>query len=381
MASIEERLKNVRTMEDVVNLLTILFTNLNNQNEMYYNMFLNPTPMDIELERYDENGVLETVTLPNRAKDRIWIYTGIGNPNGVVAARVGSVYLDTEERVLYFKSAGEDKSNWIQMWSENNLNYLAPDGNGSQLTNLNASSIDMGTLRVERGGTGRDFLDFGKFLQGNGINPVDLIDVSSIASSLKELVGMIMYCPYTFEDESELGHWLICDGRAISRTDYADLFNKIGTKYGTGDGSSTFNIPNLIGRYIKGGKDNVGTLGDGHMPAHSHPLSGYSGYENGHVHGPGTLNATGYFSMETSGIQLDGKLFSRGALARNSKTSAPGGTNDRRINFNLANAWNTSTRTTPGTSHRHPLTGTTGTAGSDSSNEVNHMVLIPVIRY
>ena len=38
--------------------------------------------------------------------------------------------------------------------------------------------------------------------------------------------------------------WLICDGSAISRTTYASLFSVIGTTYGEGDGSTTFNIPN-----------------------------------------------------------------------------------------------------------------------------------------
>ena len=52
--NITDKLKNVRTLEDIVNLLTILFTNLNNQNEIYYDMFLNPNPMDVELERYNE---------------------------------------------------------------------------------------------------------------------------------------------------------------------------------------------------------------------------------------------------------------------------------------------------------------------------------------
>lgn len=42
--------------------------------------------------------------------------------------------------------------------------------------------------------------------------------------------------------------WLICDGEAISRSDYADLFAEIGTKYGVGDGSTTFNKPNFCGR-------------------------------------------------------------------------------------------------------------------------------------
>lgn len=46
--------------------------------------------------------------------------------------------------------------------------------------------------------------------------------------------------------------WLICDGRAISRTIYANLFAVIGTQYGAGDGSTTFNIPNLKGKVVVG---------------------------------------------------------------------------------------------------------------------------------
>jgi microcystin-dependent protein len=51
--------------------------------------------------------------------------------------------------------------------------------------------------------------------------------------------------------------WLLCDGSTISRTTYADLFAVIGTTYGAGDGSTTFEIPDLRGRVI-GGKDNMG---------------------------------------------------------------------------------------------------------------------------
>lgn len=42
--------------------------------------------------------------------------------------------------------------------------------------------------------------------------------------------------------------YLFCDGSEVSRTEYADLFNIIGTMYGEGDGSTTFNLPNLVGR-------------------------------------------------------------------------------------------------------------------------------------
>ena len=46
--------------------------------------------------------------------------------------------------------------------------------------------------------------------------------------------------------------WLLCDGSAVSRTDYVDLFTAIGTLYGEGDGSTTFNLPNLTDRVIWG---------------------------------------------------------------------------------------------------------------------------------
>lgn len=46
--------------------------------------------------------------------------------------------------------------------------------------------------------------------------------------------------------------WLICDGSAVSRTTYAELFKVIGTSYGAGDGSTTFNLPNKKGRLSAG---------------------------------------------------------------------------------------------------------------------------------
>lgn len=51
--------------------------------------------------------------------------------------------------------------------------------------------------------------------------------------------------------------WLLCDGSAISRTTYAALFAVIGTTYGAGDGSTTFNVPDLKGR-APIGRDNMG---------------------------------------------------------------------------------------------------------------------------
>ena len=47
-------------------------------------------------------------------------------------------------------------------------------------------------------------------------------------------------------------HTLACNGAAISRTDYAELFAVIGTTAGAGDGSTTFNVPDLRGVFIRG---------------------------------------------------------------------------------------------------------------------------------
>ena len=58
--------------------------------------------------------------------------------------------------------------------------------------------------------------------------------------------------------------YLLCDGSAVSRTTYSDLFSAIGTTYGVGDGSSTFNLPNFQGRYLKQGT--VGTYGSESLP-------------------------------------------------------------------------------------------------------------------
>ena len=59
--------------------------------------------------------------------------------------------------------------------------------------------------------------------------------------------------------------WLLCDGSAVSRTEYADLFAVIGTTYGNGDGSTTFNLPNLVDKFIEGSAT-AGTVKSAGLP-------------------------------------------------------------------------------------------------------------------
>lgn len=60
-----------------------------------------------------------------------------------------------------------------------------------------------------------------------------------------------------FAGSSAPSGWLLCDGSAVSRTTYAALFTAISTAFGVGDGSTTFNVPDLRGR-VAAGKDNMG---------------------------------------------------------------------------------------------------------------------------
>lgn len=64
--------------------------------------------------------------------------------------------------------------------------------------------------------------------------------------------------------------WFLCSGQAISRITYANLFSVLGTTYGAGDGSTTFNLPDCRGRVIAG-KDDMGGLSAGRLTS---PLNG-----------------------------------------------------------------------------------------------------------
>lgn len=68
--------------------------------------------------------------------------------------------------------------------------------------------------------------------------------------------------------------WLLCDGAAVGRTTYAALFSAIGTTYGAGDGSITFNLPDLRGRAVAG-RDNMGGTAANRLTAGS--ASGLNG--------------------------------------------------------------------------------------------------------
>ena len=82
--------------------------------------------------------------------------------------------------------------------------------------------------------------------------------------------------------------YLLCAGQAVSRTTFSTLFALIGTTYGTGDGSTTFNVPDLRGRFPLGKDDMGGTAANRVTATQADNLGQASGAESitvaGHTH-------------------------------------------------------------------------------------------------
>ena len=149
--------------------------------------------------------------------------------------------------------------------------------------------------------------------------------------------------------------FLLCDGSAVSRSTYADLFTLIGTTYGAGNGTTTFNLPDLRGR-VPVGMDNMGgsdagrlssantlgtaggaethTLSAAETPSHTHPFSATTSTDGDHTHstkgedGDGIAGSANTYHVSGSGAQ----------------TVASAG------------------------SHSHTVSGTTGSAGSGGAH-------------
>ena len=110
--------------------------------------------------------------------------------------------------------------------------------------------------------------------------------------------------------------YLKCNGAAVSRTTYADLFAIVGTAHGAGDGSSTFNVPDLRGEFVRGWDDsrgvdsgrNFGSAQSDQNQQHNHSASATSSVTDpGHFHDvPYSNSDSGDGVIEESGTGFSG---------------------------------------------------------------------------
>lgn len=125
----------------------------------------------------------------------------------------------------------------------------------------------------------------------------------------QNVMGIYAGMLFDFAGSAAPAGYLLCDGSAVSRTTYALLFSAIGTTWGAGNGTTTFNVPDLRrkttigagGTAVSGPANTVGatggveaqTIASGNLPAHIHAVSLTTGTESaththtdsGHFHG------------------------------------------------------------------------------------------------
>lgn len=129
---------------------------------------------------------------------------------------------------------------------------------------------------------------------------------------------------------------LLCHGQQVSRTSYAGLFAAIGTTYGTGDGSTTFNLPDLRGR-VAAGKSNMG------------------GSDAGNLAGGGVLGAALGGQTNTATTNVFGATAGSLSVSVSGVTDAPN---------HIVEAYAASSGLIPSTTHQHAFNGTGATSGA-----------------
>lgn len=242
----------------------------------------------------------------------------------------------------------------------NNGGYYVKVQNGFELDELHDVKITAPT-------SGQAVVyDGSKWINGQATSQSDIPTGSIIATSLTTAPA----------------GWLICDGAAVSRTTYANLFGVIGTTYGAGNGSTTFNLPDLRGRVAvgknggsfgtlgaTGGSETV-TLTEAQMPSHTHT-------EAAHTHTfSGTTNTTGAHTHTLTGSNGGSSGVSMAITGNTNNDFNFGPMNGARANSNGDHS-HTFSGTTSATA---PTTNATG-GGQAHSNLQPYQVVNYIIKY
>lgn len=185
-------------------------------------------------------------------------------------------------------------------------------------------------------------------------------------------IGALM--PFAGSSSAVPTGWLACDGAAVSRTTYAALFAVLGTTYGAGNGTTTFNLPNLVNRapfgsgssYSRGqtGGASTVTLTDAQMPSHNHSLSvsGTANSAGSHGHSGSTGGGGGHSHDGDGGAGSRSDILAGGG----SNTATPGSGS---TSFDGNHSHSVSIDSGGSHTHSVSVSGSVGSAGSDAAHE------------
>lgn len=145
----------------------------------------------------------------------------------------------------------------------NDIANQATFTSAADTTDNSTLTLSGGKLKVKDNGIGSTQLasdasvDANRAIETNHIKDAQVTSAKLATSAITALMPAGLILPYA--GSSAPTGYLVCDGSAQSRTTYATLFGIVGTTYGTGDGSTTFNVPDLRGRVIAGQDDMGGS--------------------------------------------------------------------------------------------------------------------------
>jgi len=203
-----------------------------------------------------------TVTIsPNTANTSYIFINGTGNTITFTQGSGGNVSLQNGKAAqFYFDGAGSG-AEAVRGLDNLEIATLECTGNAAvdgTLTVTGATTLST-VLGIASGGTGLTSFTAGDLMYATGSTTIAKLGIGSAGQFLKTNAGATAPAWSTETDLCPVGsiimygaaaaptNWLLCDGTAVNRTTYADLFSAIGTTYGSGNGSSTFNVPNLQG--------------------------------------------------------------------------------------------------------------------------------------
>jgi microcystin-dependent protein len=151
-------------------------------------------------------------------------------------------------------------------------------------------------------------------------NPLEAASKAYVQSFMVYATGMPVGAAMPFLGNNPPPGFLICNGQAVSRTTYSELFAVIGTIYGAGDGVSTFNVPDLRNQFIRGKADDraVGSTQAGSFAAHTHPVE-----DPGHTHANTATQAAHTHAVTT--VAHTHGVTDPGHLHANTRASVSGG--------------------------------------------------------
>ena len=113
--STSELTQEVEELKKVSKNLAELLTNSVNMVDKYYEIFFDQTPHYVELEQYDKSGILRTVSVPNRAMDKSVALSGNEDPEGIVDAVIGALYVNNITRELFMKKTARGNIGWVNI--------------------------------------------------------------------------------------------------------------------------------------------------------------------------------------------------------------------------------------------------------------------------